>query len=564
MTYTGLQGTVYHLEATPFKSGGEGKIYHIPKETGKTVAVGKKVAKIYHAVTPELENKLKYMVVNPPDPSVLNQVAWPLDVVYDASNKFSGFVMPELKINAELKDVYQYPPSVGLSSTQKVIIAENICAVISAVHNAGYVFGDFNPCNIGVDKGSGKVAFLDTDSYHVFDKTNNTHYRCKVCADGYAAPELLEICANHAAAHPKDSKQTYAKAKLPTFTKETDNFALAIHVFKLLMNGFTPFGGIIETITPSQASPSMGNAAVRRNEYSFRPGYKPMSPAVPPLDIFPQEIADLFTRAFLVIGTIDPSQRPSSIEWHQALTRYEASLVDCPNALDRNTKKPLHQYHKKNSACPFCEADVRYQNAISGNKGQQTTSPSTPVSPLQQKTYGQPQTGSGTPTSTGTYGGGARGTAPVITRPPTPPPTGGLSWFAKIAIIAVSLSVVILGAVFISSWFSSSEVDGRSYDSAVYTGAWAKGKPNGSGVLASNTWTYEGSFADGLYSGKGKITWSDGSWYEGDWQDGTRNGTGTHTWSDGTVYVGSWKDGAPWNGRATFADGSFYDYVNGQ
>ena len=370
MKYSGLLATQYLLERSPLGGGGEGNVYRVVSD-----GTNKNVAKIYHVgkSTKELEDKLKYMVNNPPDLSVQNQVAWPLDVLYDNNRKFCGFVMPELSINAELKDVYKYPSTVGLSAKEKVIIAANICVVISAVHKAGYVFGDFNPRNIGVDKNIGKVVFLDTDSYHVFDTIKNKYYRCKVCADGYAAPELLEACASHMASYPNDNKQLYEKIPLPTFTKKTDDFALAIHIFKLLMNGYTPFGGIIETVTASQASPKQGNAAIHHNEYSFRPGYKPMSPAVPSLDIFPQEIVDLFTRAFLVVSSINPSQRPTSIEWYQALIRYESTLVDC-------SKDKLHQYYNKNKTCPFCEADIRYQQKVQG----------VPILPLQQKTYAIP------------------------------------------------------------------------------------------------------------------------------------------------------------------------------
>jgi len=432
MTYSGIVGINYQLASNHLASGGEGDIYNVHGGTPQ------KVAKIYHTdkLSQELENKLLYMVKNPPDPSVLSQVAWPLDVLYDSTKKFCGFVMLELSINAELKDIYQYPCTVGLSSSNKVTIAQNICAVISAVHNAEYVFGDFNPRNIGVDKGTGRVAFLDTDSYHVFDVAKNKHYRCKVCADGYAAPELLEACSNHAASYPNDSKQLYEKVPLPTFTRETDNFALAIHIFKLLMNGYTPYGGIIEKITPSQASPSMGNAAIRRNEYSFRPGYKPLSPAVPPLDIFPQEIADLFTQAFLVIGSITPSQRPTSIEWYQALSRYETTMVDC-------SKNNLHQYDRKNKTCPFCEADVRYQSSINGNKVQAFTSPP-PVTLPQQRTYSQPKKGACSQSkSTSGSSGGRLGYSTCQA-----PPNNWwqrLSTVTKMVLIALSVSVLVLG-----------------------------------------------------------------------------------------------------------------------
>jgi len=353
MTITGLSGTKYQLESKCLSDGGEGEIYRV-------IGGGKKkVAKIYKAGIPskELEEKLIIMVSRPPSSKVISQVAWPLDVVCDSNKIFCGFIMPELNINFELGDIYKYPSQLSISSLQKIIIAENICAVISEVHRAGYVFGDFNPRNIGVDINSGTVVFLDTDSYHVFDPSQNRTFRCNVCAPGYSAPELLEKCAAHISTHPHDNKQAYAKTSLPTFTKETDNFALAVHIFKLLMNGYTPYGGIKNVDSPSQASPGTGDAAVRRDNYCFKPGMKPQSSAILPMDAFPQELAGLFTRAFIA-GKVDPKQRPTALEWHFALARCEKTLVTC-------VKNPLHQYDRKNSLCPLCESDQRYSISVS-------------------------------------------------------------------------------------------------------------------------------------------------------------------------------------------------------
>ena len=230
MTVTGLYGTTYQLEQTPIGSGGEGDIYNI---RGMDY-----VAKIYRAgtLTRELEEKLKIMINHPPNASVLTQVAWPLDMAYE-NGQCCGFIMPKLNINAELGEIYKYPSTLPLSAHQKINIAQNICVVISEVHKAGYVFGDFNPRNIGLDINTGLVSFLDTDTYHVVDLLQGNTYRCNVCAPGYAAPELLEKCSDYIALNPNASKNAYALTSLPTFTNETDNFALAIHIFKLLMNG---------------------------------------------------------------------------------------------------------------------------------------------------------------------------------------------------------------------------------------------------------------------------------------------------------------------------------------
>ncbi|GAP40236.1 hypothetical protein [Flexilinea flocculi] len=355
----GLNRQQYQLEGQPFSNGGEGEIYNISNQPNQ-------VAKIYHSdrVSPELESKLKIMVNRPPSQAVLAQVAWPIDVLYETSGQFCGFIMPRLNIDVALKELYEYPPQKykNVSISQKICVAQNICAVISEVHKAGYVFGDFNPLNIGVNLVTGKVAFLDTDSYHILDQKTGNTYRCIVCLDGYVAPELLKACENY----PKDA---YATAPLPTFTQQTDNFALAIHIFKLLMNGYTPYNGIAETAQDSTASPGVGNNAIKHDNYCFKPGNKPQAVAVPPIDTLPEEIADLFTRAFM-LGKLDPKQRPNAVEWHAALGRYEQSLQTCPS-------HNAHQYRNGLPTCPWCAADQRYTNKISPPIPQQTFS--TPV-----------------------------------------------------------------------------------------------------------------------------------------------------------------------------------------
>ena len=430
MDVFGLSGQKYQLEDKPsLGSGGEGGVYSI-------LGVADKVVKIYHSgvATPELEEKLKLMSGNPPSASILNQVAWPIDVIYDGNRNFRGFVMPRLSITAELGKVYCYPPETNITYKQRIIIAQNICVVISEVHRAGYVFGDFNPRNIGVDTNTGLVAFLDTDTYHiVVDKNSNKAYRCKVCAPGYAAPELLEKCINHKTNHPEDSTDLYAKTPLDTFTEETDNFALAIHMFRLLMNGFTPFGGIKENETASVGSPGTGDMAVIQDNYCFKPGLKPQSAAVPMLDQIPQEIADLFTRAFMY-GRIDPKQRPDAIEWYHALERYENTLKQC-------SKNPAHLYMNSLTSCPWCEADDRFAKAIAPRIKQ--TKFSNPIIPNKPYSSGQTaSTGIGVSGSSANTGAVGSGYTRPIPQQQTPTPKGNLKMW--IIVGAVLLVFVIL------------------------------------------------------------------------------------------------------------------------
>ena len=409
--------------------------------------------------------KLKLMVKNPPKASVLSQVAWPLDVVYQGG-RFRGFIMQELSINAELGDVYKYPPALPLSTQQKVTIAQNICAVIAEVHKAGYVFGDFNPRNIGLDKNTGLVSFLDTDTYHVGDTERKQTYRCNVCAPGYAAPELLQKCSDYVAETPMASKHAYALTPLPTFTQDTDNFALAIHIFKLLMNGYTPFGGIIETASVSQSSPGVGDAAVRRDSYCFKPGYKHQSAAILPLEAFPQEIADLFTKAFIV-GKHEPKQRPTAKQWYDALTMLEETMVACGD-------NPLHHYDKKNTICPLCEADRRYGEIIGAassapEMNQKTFKPRpVSVSPLQASSMQSPVSGAG---AQGAQVAGTSAAVPTsatastsVTTPTSATAQGGRQAKSRKAIVLAAVlgglfvGLFVFGIMALSNWLAPEHV----------------------------------------------------------------------------------------------------------
>lgn len=340
MDYFGMNEKKYTLHLQPFSGGGEGDIYFIHGMDGKC-------AKLYHenARNKETEDKLRIMSCNLPEEAILSQIAWPIDVLYTIEHKFVGFVMPRIRATNELVDIYEYPPNDKnkLTLQQKLIVAQNICAVIDGVHKAGFVFGDFNPSNIGVNAQNGLVAFWDTDSYHIKDRNTGKTYRCKVCMDGYVAPELLHKCKNY----------TYENAPLETFTKETDYFSLAIHIFKLLMNGYTPFNGIEEKRTmDSSIIPGVGNKAIEQDAYCFKQGNRPLSKNVPDKSVLPTEILRLFDKAF-ISGRNKPELRPSAREWHEALFRYESNLKQC-------NKEPLHQYRIGLKCCPWCEIDDRF------------------------------------------------------------------------------------------------------------------------------------------------------------------------------------------------------------
>jgi serine/threonine protein kinase len=321
--------------------GGEGEIYDI-------IGQPNLVAKIYKPgkTGQEKERKLFRMINFQPVKSVLSQIAWPQDVLYNAG-QFIGFTMQKVNINEDLNVIYEYGPSAKYHNMRwetKIIIAKNICAVLYAIHNSNHVCGDLNPKNISVDPQSCAVVFLDTDSYHILDGV----YRCGVGTPGYLPIEILRKI---------HGKYDLVTAPLPTFSPDTDNFALAIHIFQLLMNGVHPFACArfpsISSIQVPQPSENIENG-----ECPFMQNIPGMRIPVfaPPITILPSKTQYLFKRAF-VDGHKCPSIRPKPEEWHDALEELRQELKNCSNIMH-------HQYNKNLSSCPWC--------AVNGTFSQQT------------------------------------------------------------------------------------------------------------------------------------------------------------------------------------------------
>ena len=60
--------------------------------------------------------------------------------------------------------------------------------------------------------------------------------------------------------------------------------------------------------------------------------------------------------------------------------------------------------------------------------------------------------------------------------------------------------------------------------------------------FAESERTYEGSFSQNLFEGKGKLTYKDGRMYEGDFKAGKKDGNGTMILPNGNKYIGQWEN----------------------
>ncbi|MBI4492661.1 MAG: hypothetical protein HY690_07710 [Chloroflexi bacterium] len=101
----------------------------------------------------------------------------------------------------------------------------NLASIVAALHSRGYVVGDLNESNVVVTE-SALVTLVDCDTMQVVDPASGTVYRCSVGKAEYTPPELQGVDFATVDRNPYH-----------------DNFALAVLIFILLMEGVHPFAG---------------------------------------------------------------------------------------------------------------------------------------------------------------------------------------------------------------------------------------------------------------------------------------------------------------------------------
>jgi serine/threonine protein kinase len=322
-------GRIFDLHE-PFRSGGEGAIYEVPHYPNL-------VAKVYHAQrrTPERIAKLQIMVAHPPvNPTEhLNHpsIAWPTELLRDtATNQLVGFVMPRVRQMLPLSEVYnprarrrQLPL---FNYRYLVRTARNLCAAVQAVHQAGYVIGDLNESNVLVSD-QALVTLVDADSFQVRDPETGVVYRSLVGKPEYTPPELQGCSFADVDRQP-----------------EHDAFALAVLIFRLLMEGFHPFDGVYR----GRGEPPEMGARIRNGYFPYargRTGIEP-SPLAPPFEMLHPDLQALFVRCFAE-GHRNRRVRPRVEDWLEALEGAEDALQQCG-------QNEQHYYWVHWSGCPWC------------------------------------------------------------------------------------------------------------------------------------------------------------------------------------------------------------------
>ena len=175
--------------------------------------------------------------------------------------------------------------------------ASNLASVVHALHAGTYVVGDLNESNVMVAP-TALVTMVDCDSMQVPNPAGGV-FRCPVGKSEYTAPELQGVDF-----HTVDRSPQH------------DNFALAVLIFMLLMEGIHPFDGVWSGPDPVPSR----EQRIRQGLWPYGGTQRQISPPphALPFAILPDKMRDLMVRCF-VDGQAAPSSRPLAQQWHQAL-----------------------------------------------------------------------------------------------------------------------------------------------------------------------------------------------------------------------------------------------------
>jgi hypothetical protein len=215
--------------------GGEGEVYEILGDNDNCI-------KIYYERirSQEKEEKLKYMVLNPPDDlqGITHKICWPKEVIYK-EGIFVGFLMPKAfddsllpyhlcqplipkKLSSQWHATFDRKTFKGIASRLKLSV--NVVAIVNRIHRTNkYIIVDLKPQNLLVTA-FGKVSIIDLDSVQI-TQNDLVLFNAPVSTPEYTPPEAREVIKSKSA-----------------ISKDWDIFSLGILIYEILC-GIHPYVG---------------------------------------------------------------------------------------------------------------------------------------------------------------------------------------------------------------------------------------------------------------------------------------------------------------------------------
>ncbi|MBA3531135.1 MAG: hypothetical protein H0T73_04345, partial [Ardenticatenales bacterium] len=192
--------------------GAHATLYEVQQKPGQ-------VAKLYNSYRAEYEEKLRWMIANPPAlslPAGQMSLRWPQMLLYNNRARFVGFLMPSVERMVPLEEhLWRSRERLGVQHLLYPF-AWTLATTVDALHVKGYVLGGaLHPRNLFLSRpvNAASLTLLKADTFQVRvpHLVGHTLYPPSAqTEDRYLAPELL--------ARPAPEAQT----------AEHDGFALAV------------------------------------------------------------------------------------------------------------------------------------------------------------------------------------------------------------------------------------------------------------------------------------------------------------------------------------------------
>jgi hypothetical protein len=318
--------------------GGQGCVFELGNDP-------RAVFKRYHETELEkdleLEDRLLLMLKLSPEGSLEDRsghllLTWPTEIVHDGA-RFVGFLMPKLDTwhVAELHRVTDPSDRIGATGASNWLrrvnwqylasVAKNLALGTELLHANEVVIGDFNDRNVAVTRDS-RVTLFDCDSMQIADPDSEHRFLCRVRRSEFLAPELRDV-----------------DLRLVVRPPSSDNFALAVHLHQLLLEGEHPFRGSWR----GSGDPPKESVLAAQGMWTHGESTEVLPrPSAIRIGLLPERLIAMFHDAF-VDGAVTPSSRPSARQWREALDELVASLVQCK-------AEESHWYPDFHSSCPWC------------------------------------------------------------------------------------------------------------------------------------------------------------------------------------------------------------------
>ncbi len=320
-------GRRLHCEDQPMGGGASGTTFYSQDR--------EHVIKIFKNPSPDMQRALvevlgTYNCVGE-DPYWRQFMSWPDGLVTKPS---LGVCMPCAPQGMDKMTWIIYPklynrlPVTKKLWDKRLVIAIRLAAAVARMHRSGVAHSDLSPNNIMVDPSNGGVNLIDLDGLVV---------------PGFLPPQVLGTPEYIA-------PEVLAAKAWPSVS--TDRHALAVILYQLLLFRH-PFRGpkVYSHDSEEDEKMALGEDGVfidHPHNKSNRPKKK-FWPTV----ILGNLIEDLFERAF-VLGTKDPSRRPTASEWQMGLARVSDRIVGCANP--RCEEKYFPAADGRRLSCPWCES----------------------------------------------------------------------------------------------------------------------------------------------------------------------------------------------------------------